>query len=447
MSSVDFKIFTYSFVKEDYPPDIVPFTEWRDYSNPYEKYFQQVLLDVDTGGYPIPVTVEGDGVAKQTVTVTSTGATRDQVLTLSPSISARKVRLKCGTIPAGGKFQLFSHDFVWLPADRGPVHHTFDWDDLGWPYDKKLKNVVLEYDTSGTTTTMLMDTLTGIEGTTINLAVQSFVLSGAGRSKQQFLIPDSQIVKMIRIRAQADNVVFKHWDYKFDKIDYPPEKIAATEWDDLGYPCDKIFRELILDVDTGGVNAEVKIQLDGDTYFTTTNVLTSVNDRHRIITLPSDCIGKRVRIAPTAGTGGKFQMFSIKWNWIPEPCAVVHWDSYEQAFGYNGWKFIKQNWVEYQCPVSVTFKVYTDDNQLLHSEVLPAHDHRDIERFYLPAISALEVLNKSKIYRFTMDSCDECIPFKLYRDGTRVEWMPFGADQRQAYQQAHLWEPQPIPIA
>jgi len=441
----DFKIFGYKFLQENYPPDIVPFTEWRDYQNPYEKYFQQLVLDVDTNGKNIPLYVEGDGAIKQTLTINSTASTRDVVKTLNPVIKARKVRLRIGTLPAAGKFQLFTHDFVWLPADKGPVTHSYDWDDLGWPYDKHLKRITFEYDTLDVDTTMLMDIMTGIEGGTITTAHLSFVLNQTSRAKQQFIIPDGTVVKMIRIYPSADDTNFKVWKYVVDKVDYPPDKIAATEWEDLDYPCEKILRELILDVDTGSVNAQVSIQADGATHQIEPGVKTSRNDRHRIITLNSDIIGKRFRIVPVAGTGGKFQLFNHKFNAIIEPCAVHHWDSYEQAFNYNGWKFIKQMWIEYMCSVEIIVKIYRENDVLFHTVTLPAHAHRDKERFYLPAISSDGVLNKSRIYRFVIDSCDECVPFKLYRDGTRVEVMPLAGDQRQGYSQCYLWQTIPIP--
>jgi len=228
-------------------------------------------------------------------------------------------------------------------------------------------------------------------------------------------------------------------------VDYPPDKIAATEWEDLGWPCEKILRELILEVDTQSVNAQVSVQADGTTHQIEPGVKTSRDDRHRIITLNSDIIGKRFRIVPVPGAGGKFQLFNHKFNAIIEPCGVTHWDSYEQAFLYNGWKFIKQMWVEYMCSVEIIVKIYRENNVLFHTVTLPAHAHRDKERFYVPAINSLGVLNKSRIYRFVIDSCDDCVPFKLYRDGTRVEVMPLAGDQRQSYQQCALWESIPIP--
>ena len=33
------------------------------------------------------------------------------------------------------------------------------------------------------------------------------------------------------------------------------------------------------------------------------------------------------------------------------------------------------------------------------------------------------------------------VTFKIYADGSRLEWMPCGADQRSAYQQAEISSP------
>jgi hypothetical protein len=157
-------------------------------------------------------------------------------------------------------------------------------------------------------------------------------------------------------------------------------------------------------------------------------------------------VGKSVRLVFTPAAGGKAQLFNYKYNWIVDPCAVLHWDSYETAFQYDGFKFIKQVWVEYVCESSLTVKIFRDMNQQFLSTTLPPHTYRNVERFYLPPISTSGYTNKSKVYRFTIDPCNTCSPFKLYKDGTKVEVMYLSGDQRQGYQQQPLWEKIPIDV-
>jgi hypothetical protein len=346
-----------------------------------------------------------------------------------------------------------------LPLGDVQRGRSSDWDDLGHPYDKRLSQVTIEFDTDGRSVTCNLDTMSGIDGATYGAGVEAFTLTspvstypttGPLRVKRTYPIKDGVIAKLVRLRPDVPTGltdIFKLINYRFDFIPYPPDIVKFTEWDDMGWPCEKIPRVLTLDVDTGGVNAVVEVQADDIVHQTFKDVLSTSNDRHRILTLNSDIIGKRFRLENTPGTGGKFQLFKHQFaDVIIEPCAVVHWDSYEQVHGYNGWKFIKQIWVEYICPVGITVYIYRDDKYLVYSKSLPAHDHRDKERFYLPLInSTTGTLNKAKVYRYVIDSCDQCTPFKIYKDGTRVEFMPLAGDQRMAYQQAPLWEPMPIP--
>lgn len=429
-SSGKFQLHGHRFEFEPYPPDTVYFTETSEYGYPYLKYLQQLIIDVNTNNQIVPVTIEGDGVDLETVNIQTTRTDRRRHITLQESQTARKIRLKVGTIPSGGRFQLFSHDFVHLPADKGPVKHTFDWDDLGYPYDKRLTTVVLEYDKGASACTMVMDTITGINGDTINLAVQSFVLTGTGRSLQQFAITDGTIVKMIRIRpVNVPDTAFKHWDYKFPDMEkLPADKSLFTAWSDLGWPCDKTFRHITLEMDTGNVAATVAAQIDGTTVQSFSVTSTDI-DRMRILTFNANYSGKMFRLLNTPGSGGKAQLYNFKADFVREPCAVTRWDSLEVTLGYNGYKFIKQIWLQYTCASTITFTIYRDGETQFYQTTLPIQSAKEERQFYLPE-NVGAALNKSKRYRFVLSSAS---PFKFWAEGSRIEWLPLGYDQRSAF--------------
>lgn len=366
----------------------------------------------------------------------------------------------------GRRVDLHSLSFRWFPLEQMQRGGAYNWDDLGYPHDKRLQQVTVKYDSEGYEVPLYMDTLSGIDGNTFAAAAQTFTLhsnvqtypptassTGPIHTRVTFPVNDGHIVKMIRMRPdvpsdQQQKFKILGYEFLFEKL--PPDKVLFTPWSAEGYPCEKIFRELILDVDTGGVDAAVEVQVDGEDpdalRYTHERVNTTSEDKHRILTLHSDIIGKQVRLLNAPGTGGKFQLFEHKFNWIPEPCKVLNWDGYEQTFGYNGFKVIKQIWVEYWAETGIRFFVYTEDKQFLYMKELPAHDHRDVERFYLPVMSSDDVLNKSKIYRLYIETCDPCMPFKMYKDGCYVEWLPVGADQKQGYQRFNYFEYQPINI-
>lgn len=331
-----------------------------------------------------------------------------------------------------------------------------DWMDLGHPYDKLFEDVTVEYDLGGLPSiNVFIDTLSGLSGGVVTEAALVMALAGPGRAKQQFIFPDQTIAKMVKVRPQynASLQQFKFWNIKFNKKDYPPDSLVATPWSNEGYPYDKIFSSLAMELDTNGVPAAVAFQVDGQTL---DNLVVSGTWANRAVVTtlrgyPASFIGKEWRIVPTSVPGGKFQLFSVNVNYQKEPIATEFWDSLEQSLGFVGWKMIKQIWVEYVCPVSILFTIFRDDYQFFYQVQLPPHTNRDIERFYVPAYSNGEYglapqPNKSKIYRFVIEAVDGASPVKLYRDGSRVESRQLSGDQRGGYEQHELWHQMPLPI-
>lgn len=112
--------------------------------------------------------------------------------------------------------KFYSLTFNVLPLEKIQRGRATDWDDLGHPYDKKLTQVTVEYDSRGENLTMNLDTMTGIEGDTINLGVQTWTLqsqeqtypptagaTGPIRGKITLPINDGTIAKMVRLRIDT----------------------------------------------------------------------------------------------------------------------------------------------------------------------------------------------------------------------------------------------------
>jgi hypothetical protein len=163
--------------------------------------------------------------------------------------------------------------------------------------------------------------------------------------------------------------------------------------------------------------------------------------------IDTEVIGIQWRLLIKVGFGGKWQLFNWSVNFVKEPCAVTRWDGFESAGNANSFKFLKSVWVEYLSREGLVFKIYVDGGKLLYTKHLPAHQHRDVERFYVPAKSSDGIaMNKSKIFRYIIESCSPCLPFKLYKDSSRSEVMIISADQRQGYAQLPFAEYQSIDI-
>lgn len=420
--------------KEVYPADAVFWTEARDFEYPHLKYFQQLFLDVDTGGQPATVQVMNEAGVAQTVTVTSTYTTREQILTLSPQLPGYKAQLLI-TPGSSNKFQMWSWRIGFLPADKGPVTHSYDFDDLGWQYSKQLQEVTIEADTGGVSTFMLMDIL-NTDGVTITPNAFTFDLNGAGRSKQTFPFPDGTYATMIRFHPQATSVVLKEWKYVFKKFDYPANTVLFTEPDNLGWACEKVLRGFTLDINTGGVDCTVTLIVDGTAQQTFT-VNSTATDRVRILTVNPNQLGRLFHLTFAPGVNGQAQLFgNVTWDAWKEPCYRTYWNSAEQVLGQTGWHLLKLAFLEYLCASTLTFTVYADNGALFYSVTLPAHAQRDSERFFFPAVNN-GVLNKSKRYTFVITAAS---PFKIYADGSRIAAKMLSNDQRQAYSDFKLWE-------
>ena len=320
-----------------------------------------------------------------------------------------------GTTTGGGSFYSLTLNVV--PLAQIQVGRAYDWDDLGWPFDKRLYQLVMEYDIPvGQTVVMNMDTMTGVIGVQQeNTAVQSFVLAPPtttggkpNRITANFALNDNMIVKKVRLRPTVAGVPFKHFSYSFPGLSkYPADRTLYTEWSDLEYYGDKVFRTLNLEMNSSGLPCAVQLQGDSGNLGAPISVVTTLNDRARILTLQSDLISKNTRLVFTPSPGGYSQYFKHSFDFWKEPMAVTHWDSYEFNFGYNGYNFVKQVWLEYTCPNPILLTFFGDYGEPFYQITLPAHPQRDIERFYLPASTVDDdgetSLNKSKRKRFTID--------------------------------------------
>lgn len=442
-TTATFELWGYTVDKDPMPPDKTYDTPWYDGGVPWTKHAQEVNLDIDTGGVAATITVQSDGTNEQSFQVTTTYKDRERNITINPLIDGKKFRLLLAP-GSGGKTQLFGHRFGLLGADPGAIKASNDWDDLDWPYDKELNSITIYYDNSGGTIQILIDTITGINGTTVSLAAHTFTLSGTGRGLQNFSFPVDTIVKMIRVRPLTTSATFQMWRYQVRKENMPPDVVPVTPETDLGYPCPKILRAVILKVNTGGVEADVAIDGDGTEVYTGT-VNTTLNDRTVVLSPAPNIIKTQFRVRGVPGTGGKFQVFDVDYQTVREPCPMLKWDSYEQVFGYSGYKLLKRVWLEYQCDGGIRLWIYRDDVGVLQVTDLPPHAERETHSFFVPRSNGL-TLNKSISYRFYMEALNTSSPFKFYRDGSRVQTIALSGDQHSGFQQHLLWQAMEKPV-
>ena len=442
------QLFSFLLEFDKCPPHRISFTPPENGGHEYDKYFNQIDLEVNTGGYAVVFNVQADGNTVATFTVTSTYNDRRRNFTAPPNLKGKNWRLYIDltqpAIVSGGWFQLWNHRFVFQDADMKDVLTVGDWDSLGHLWDKQLRSVTIDWDCNvdgilETPVTVQMDTINGISGQDLNVNVAQFVLAN-GRSKKEFPLPPDLVAKMIRLYPiAAPNVLFKKWRYNFDKVDDPADIVEWTVWSDCGWIYEKLMRNLIIEVDTGGVPAEVQIQSDGRLMQTLT-INTTYTTRRQVIALDFNLLGLLWRLVITPGVGGKFKLWQHSFDYIKEPGYVTQWSSYQQAFRLSNWKVLKEYFLEYisPFPLNITFESETGSI----SFQFPAHASRSSERYLFPTVWS-GGLNKSREVSLIITSSDR---FKIYLDGSSVLFYAIGSDRHQAYIDFKMSEFEQIPI-
>lgn len=461
-SSIKFQLFDHKFDFEELPKPTVLSTPWADFGYDYHKICEQIAFDVNTNGYDVPVKIYCDGVLNQTVTVNGTQAARSVNVTLNPAIIFQNMRLEVdpNSIPTGGRFQLWEYKPIFRPYDKGAVYHSFDWDNLEHPYDKKISEVTIEFETGhsdgdDSNIVVAIDTLTGIDGSNQNIGaiLLNIPNTSQGRGYKTFPLPET-ICKMVRIRSLGENgggtqsPDFKMWGYRFgNTIPYPADIVRFTEWTDAGTPCAKIFRGVGVMMDTGGIDCTVALEVDGVQKASwVVNTTTAARQTFSTPANDTEINGYMWRLTFSPGGGGKAQVFgNPEWDLVKDGCDYTVWDSYNQGFGSAGFSVIKQAWVDYKCAGNVIFKLYNEDGVLFFTKTLPPHSTRAVERFYVPSKNG-GILNKSKKHRIVLEAEDSTKKFRFYRDVCRCETLNLSEDQRKGYLQVIFWENMPLPV-
>jgi hypothetical protein len=337
--------------QENYPEDVTTNTPWDNGGYEYLKYCNQVALEVNTNGSTISVQLQSDGGINMgpPFTVTSTDSDRQRNITFPTGLTGYRWRLfvdptQSAIAFGNGMFQVFHCSFKFQQADRGEVGHTFDWDDLGHPYDKLLLNVTFEYDTTaGGSLTLQLDTISGISGTTFTSNVKQFVL-GTGRGKTAFPLPPDTVAKMVRIYPIGTMPTgYKQWKYLIDKVPYPADFVRVTAWKDASAPVDKEPSWLWIDADTNGVAATVNLQNENGTVITVQHTGTS-SSRKKNYAIPADTHAKMWRLTAQEGVGGRLQLFDWgfqRWETFnqsapidpPEILLATPWNDFGYPFG------------------------------------------------------------------------------------------------------------------
>jgi hypothetical protein len=197
---------------------------------------------------------------------------------------------------------------------------------------------------------------------------------------------------------------------------YNPET-WQTEWTDIGYPYDKYWKEIVLDIDTAGGNRTVTFQVD-DVDIQTFQVNTA-SRRRQTLSIQRDTIGKLARIVITGGATALYAHDYVVEN---EPPDVTIADSLEQDFGVYRWKQLKRLWLAIKAPSNVTMTIYCD-NVLRATETITA---TTLASGWDKVLVPLGPNLKGKMIRVVLTSSSR---FKSYWRFSEMEMKPVGTDR------------------
>jgi hypothetical protein len=232
----------------------------------------------------------------------------------------------------------------------------------------------------------------------------------------------------------------------FSPINFNVQTVAL----DLGMPKNfKVFNELTLDIDTGGIPVTITLLFDNGLTPVSLGTVTS-NGRSQMdfnINAGAGQLSLNVSVQLTAtiqtAITNPITLYEVHIRATPEAELRKSYDSYIMDFGTPDYKIVKQGWIEYMAldPAGITFNVYVGSNTLVtppnnnieFSFTLPQSLTRTSWRVRFPA-------TKGRIWRWVATSAGD---FRLYSD-SRIEYYPVTKDKGSAalpFQQATPKQP------
>jgi hypothetical protein len=310
-------------------------TNWTDLGVPVEKYFRQLIIELDTQHRPIDIIAEFDTGSSYTFANISTTRRLERFLSFPLDTLAKLVRLRFKPLAA---FKLYTYKFDYLAETPDITAMQTDWESIGYAWDKILEAVVLEMDTRGNSVTVTIQR----NGST--LAADSFVftINVTGRQIVPLFLPRGTIGKTFRLVLQANTTVaFKYYRHQFRAKPEPPDATLVDTYEtDMGYDRYKFIRRIWL---AGkGANITVTVLADGVTVFTKTISFAVGVDGGWLKPLP---------LVLNAGVRGKLfrYLFSAPSAFkIYFPLSEVEWKPLGISRGYARFKMTAQTYQELQ---------------------------------------------------------------------------------------------------
>lgn len=290
---------------------------------------------------------------------------------------------------------------------------------------KQFTEILIDADLAGKTLSFYADFDNGTGVT------QSASVTNSARGPIHFPLTDDTKGRNLRFLLNSTNgsALVKFYKVTFFFIVLPtPLRKLPTDWEDLGYAGDKRLRQLQLEIDTGGVNVSVAVQVDG----ATTETLTVNTASRQVVplSLAANTVGKLVRLIISGASA--FSYYKHEFEFLKDPLQTTRYDTFELDFGYTRWKFIRRVWLAAETPATVTMEIVVDEvSRFTDTFELTSPSGTGWTKTELVLPPGL----KGKVFRFIFTSATG---FKIFLPQSDVEWHPL-ANQR-GYERARLAE-------
>jgi hypothetical protein len=296
-------------------------TSYVDFGNATEtKQLVAVQIDGDTQGAAMTFQVQGDNGQGffQTRQLSSAGR-NIMSFNFDDETFARNVRVLLNSQNAGALVKFYKITFFYIPLVSPLTKLVTDWDDLGYPGDKRLRQMQLEIDTIDTPATILVQTNDPTNNQIIT--AQTLTVQAATRQIVPFSLAADLLAKLVRLNITSA-AGFRYYKHQFEFLRDP---LQTTRYDtyelDFGYTRWKYIRRVWVAGNTPAI-VTMDVYVDQALRHSRTFELTSGSGWAKIqLKMPAALKGMLFRFVFTTTTGCKIflDQSDVEWRPLAEP--------------------------------------------------------------------------------------------------------------------------------
>jgi len=266
-----------------------------DFGTPeQDKNFVELVFDVDPGGASFDMTLDfNNGDYTTTYPVAGTGR---QLVNMPISngigIFSKNVGFRVTTDNEGKSIKFYKVTFNYWTEPRELNKTSWDWNDYGSPERKYFKQLVMDLDTQGTVCSVSVY----LDGATVPTTTFTAVKTTT-RQRTVLSLPIDTEGKLAKVQVQSAEALYEvkvyghYFNFLLNGIEVGK---TQTDWVDRGWPAEKRFRQLMVDINTFGQDVQCGVEIDGVTVETFT--INTAGRRLVTHSLPANTVGKLERL-------------------------------------------------------------------------------------------------------------------------------------------------------